>query len=1027
MSASPPIAALSPHDVRRDRLALEAAGLGVWELDIASGKTEWNAQMYALHGIAPGRPPLTFDEWLARVHPQDRGAVEMAFSQLLEDPAPLTLVFRILRENGEIRHLRSVTRSFQHDDASTRWLVGINEDVTDRVRDRQLAEAKSRELQTFFDVSLSLMCITTLQGDFQTVNQAWERVLGHAESTLVGRSFLDLVHPDDLASTRQAMHALHDGQEVAGFINRYRHRDGSYRHIEWRSTPRDGRIYATAHDVSARIDLERQLAEERNYLQLIIDSLPSPVFAKDWQGRHILANRSVATLFGTTPEAMIGRTDAEMPLPPDIHEKFLRDDREVMIQGRPKTILEQPMPDGHGDIRWFQVVKVPLMADRPVAERQVLGIATDVTEREHNEQRLKRQEALYRSLVESQQDLIVRVDTHNRFTFVNDAYCTTFGKSREALIGKTFTPLVHEDDLPHTLSAIDRLKQPPYSRVTIVQRAMTQAGWRWLSWEDSAILDEAGSLLEIQAVGRDITDLKEAQQHALSSNRAKSQFLANMSHEIRTPLNAIIGFGELLSQSPLSAEQQDWIDKVKASSQLLLSIVNDILDFSKIEAGKLELESRPFHPKELIAQQEALFGLAANEKALRFRTRQGGDATAALLGDPLRLGQVLTNLVGNAIKFTERGEVELVIHVEAIDRSRCRLTCSVNDTGIGISAAQQKRLFNAFTQADTSTSRRYGGTGLGLVISQRLVEQMGGKLSLSSQPGQGSRFTFSLPLEISEAPLRHPPGAKGYDLPRLGGKKVLLAEDNPINQALTRRLLEDLGVEVSVVDNGREAVDSLRQHGVDLVLMDLQMPVMDGLEAARRIRQDNATLPIIALSAAVLSEERQQALGAGMNEHLAKPVQPRQLTATLLHWLTDDDASPPAAADESYPISRNNEAWLERLEAEGFDTQAGLEAAAGDRELFRRVLELFGGRLHQQETRSWREAAQSPDTLEALKRELHMLKGSAASVGARDLANHLARVEEFLTHYHHVRQTDIDQLIQVLEWTAMILGRALST
>ncbi|MDR5891532.1 PAS domain S-box protein [Halomonas mongoliensis] len=1018
---SPTHSPSTSRDAERDRLAIEAAGLGVWELDLASGHITWNVQMLALYRLSEHEKPPSFEAWLSHVHPEDHPRVKEAFERLLTTPAPLTLEFRILTGDGELRYLRSVTRSIRSGDEQACRLVGINEDVTNQVAYRLQSQAKSRELETFFDISLGLMCITTLDARFLVVNTAWQRLLGCNEAELIGTSFLDLVHPEDLLATLNAMRELEEGGEVSGFINRFRHRDGSYRHIEWRSTAKDGLIYASANDVSSRVALEQQLAQEKNFLQLIIDSLPSPVFAKDWHGRHVLANENVARLFGTTKEAMVGQADHEMLARTEEADAFLRDDREVMQTGKAKFILEEPLTDARGERRWFQTVKVPLLLDRPSEERLVVGIATDITERKRIEQRLEKQERLYRSLVESQQDLIVRVDHANRFIYVNDAYCRTFGKERHELLGQTFTPLVHEEDLPATLAALETLNRPPH-RAYMEQRAMTRDGWRWLSWEDSAILDDDGKVAEIQGVGRDITALKQAQQDAMASSRAKGQFLANMSHEIRTPLNAIIGFGELLSQSPLSDEQQDWLDKINLSSHLLLSIVNDILDFSKIEAGKLELETRPFTPHELIAQQEALFCLAAREKGLRFRTRQGGNTPEALLGDALRLGQVLTNLVGNAIKFTEQGEVELAIHVEAIDRTSCRLTCHVSDTGIGISAAQQKRLFTAFTQADTSTSRRYGGTGLGLVISQRLVEQMGGTLEVSSTPGKGSCFTVSLPLGIGTTLLPHPPRTRPPNLNRLRGKKILLAEDNPINQALTRRLLEDLGIEVSLATNGREAIEQLRHQAVDLVLMDLQMPVMDGLEAAQRIRQDRPTLPIIALSAAALTEERQQALHAGMNEHLAKPIQPQQLTATLLQWLTDTSA----AAGSPSPASRHHDTWLERLEVEGFDIQTGLASAAGDPALYRMVLELFGERLHQQETGSWHEASQDPDTLPALKQELHLLRGSAASVGASDLANHLDQVEGFLARFHHVRRADIDRLIQVLEWTAMMLDKVLT-
>ena len=1007
---SPTHSPSTSRDAERDRLAIEAAGLGAWELDLASGHITWNVQMLALYRLSEHEKPPSFEAWLSHVHPEDHPRVKEAFERLLTTPAPLTLEFRILTGDGELRYLRSVTLSIRSGDEQACRLVGINEDVTDRVTDRLQSEAKGRELATFFDISLGLICITTLDARFLVVNTAWQRLLGRSEAELVGASFLELVHPEDRQATLNAMGVLEEGGEVSGFINRFRHRDGSYRHIEWRSTAKDGLIYASANDVSSRMALEQQLAQEKNFLQLIIDSLPSPVFAKDWHGRHVLANENVARLFGTTKEAMVGQADHEMLARTEEADAFLRDDREVMQTGKAKFILEEPLTDARGERRWFQTVKVPLLLDRPSEERLVVGIATDITERKRIEQRLEKQERLYRSLVESQQDLIVRVDIHDRFTFVNNAYCRTFGKSREELVGQTFTPLVHEDDLAHTMAAMAELKQPPHPRITIEQRAMTLNGWRWLSWEDSAIFDETGNLVEIQAVGRDITLLKQAQQAAQASSRAKGQFLANMSHEIRTPLNAIIGFGELLSKSPLSADQQDWTDNLTNASHLLLSIVNDILDFSKIEAGKLELESRPFSPRDLIAQQEALFGIAIREKGLYFRVSHEGDISTALLGDPLRLGQVLTNLLSNAVKFTHQGMVGLQLCVEAEETQRCRLTFRVTDSGIGISAAQQKRLFDPFTQADSSTSRRFGGTGLGLAISRRLVELMGGELEVNSAPGKGSCFSVSLTLPISAESGDQTPASTSLDTRRLMGKRVLLAEDNPVNQALTRRLLEDLGMEVVMADNGREALEHLQGTQVDLVLMDLQMPEMDGFEAARRIRQTNAALPIIALSAAVLAEERQDALAAGMNEHLAKPIASEKLAFFLMRWLLEAPSSSAGAAQTIAQAADDSSlAWLDTLDAHGFDTQAGLEAAAADPDLYCQVLGLF---LEQLESRfsAFGQPSSGMIATPTLLEELHTLKGTASSLGAEEIAESARHLEACLKQYGHARQEDIQRL-----------------
>ncbi|WP_030073424.1 PAS domain-containing hybrid sensor histidine kinase/response regulator [Halomonas alkaliantarctica] len=1027
----------STLEAQRDRIALEAAGLGVWELDLESGNTAWNDQMYALYGLSPNSPTPRFDEWLAYVHPADRDSVTDAFQRLLANHAPMTMEFRILNSGNDVRHLRAVTRSLHNEENIPQCLIGINEDITHQTQDRHLAANKTRELQSFFDVSPSLICITTLGGQFLTVNQAWKRLLGFAEDELVGTFFLTLVHPEDLEITRAAIADLQEGRVVSDFVNRYRHKNGDFRYIEWCATSREDQIYATANDVTSRIALEQQIAKEKAYLQLIIDSLPSPIFAKDWQGRHTLANSNVATLFGTTPEEMLGRTDWQMPIDKALAAKFQLDDREVMRSGKHKVVAEELMYDTLGNKHWYQVIKVPLMCEAPVKERQVVGIATDITERKDKEQQLKRQEQLYRSLVESQLDLIVRVDSLNQFTFVNDVYCDLFGKTKNELIGKSFVLLVHDDDMGDTIAAIKRLKNAPH-RTHVEHRAMTRQGWRWLSWEGSAILDNDGNMLEIQAVGRDITALKLAQQRAQSASHAKSQFLANMSHEIRTPLNAIIGFSELLTQSPLTKEQQEWLENISTASHLLLSIVNDVLDYSKIEAGKLELESLPFSIEQLITQQSALFTLSAQDKGLTFHMWREGDFSTVLLGDAMRLGQVLTNLVGNAIKFTQHGSVELCFRAVRTQDNKCQLTIDVKDTGIGITAAQKSRLFDAFTQADSSISRRFGGTGLGLVICRRLIKQMGGTLGVSSEKGVGSCFSIKLTLPIASQPEAQARQSPPLNTHNLVGKRVLLAEDNPVNQALTRRLLEDLGLEVIVVNNGCEALEQLQKRDVELILMDLQMPEMDGFEAARRIRRKNNTLPIIALSAAVLDEERQNALSAGMNEHLAKPINSQQLAAAVVRWLTGErPASPvtslgstnPNACHAHTPEATPKNTWLTMLETNGVDVQVGLDSAAADLSLYRQVLGLFFDQLSERyahlPTRLLQAAGLEITAYEEIQRDIHTLKGSAASVGAVELADCACHVETCLKQHQHIRQTDIDQLSLVLRNTQRLLASAL--
>jgi signal transduction histidine kinase/ActR/RegA family two-component response regulator len=383
-----------------------------------------------------------------------------------------------------------------------------------------------------------------------------------------------------------------------------------------------------------------------------------------------------------------------------------------------------------------------------------------------------------------------------------------------------------------------------------------------------------------------LEELERTREAAVQANAAKSTFLANMSHEIRTPLNAVIGMSHLLLKSELSARQRGFADRIHQAGGFLLRVINDVLDVSKIDAGMLRIERITFDVRESLRNVVTMALERAAAKGLEVAVHVADDVPHWVIGDSFRLEQILVNYVGNAIKFTDTGEVAIGARLLEVDGDRVRLRFHVRDTGVGIPEDVQAELFKSFHQADASTTRRYGGTGLGLAISRKLAEAMDGHVGVESIVGRGSTFWLELPFEITRAPA--PVAEHGaIDLSPLRGRRILLAEDNLFNQEVARAQLEELGVQVDIVDNGAQAVERAQAGDYALILMDMQMPVLDGLQATHALRNDAGLreIPIIAMTANVLEHDRQRCRDAGMDDFIGKPFEPDALRAVLLKWL----------------------------------------------------------------------------------------------------------------------------------------------
>ncbi len=661
----------------------------------------------------------------------------------------------------------------------------------------------------------------------------------------------------------------------------------------------------------AQADLQRQT----ELLEGLMDAIPDNIYFKDREGRYLLINRAKAHRSGlSSPQEAIGKSDFDF-FPRDHAERALAAEREIMATGRARPDVEERLVWPDGTVTWMSSTKVPLRNSRGEVIG-TLGISRDMTSHHQMQEALARERDRLRTLIDNLPDLIFIKDHECRFVVCNRLLVQMYGcQSESELIGKTdydFRPkhladFYHEDDL--------RVIRTGQALVNREESFQTDDGeQRWVLTTKVPLRDRDGRITGLVGIARDITSRKLAEQElqaakdaADAANRAKSEFLANMSHEIRTPMNAILGMTELVLGTNLTLEQRDYLETAHSSAESLMEIINDILDFSKIEAGKVELEEVGFEIREVLGDTMKALGMRAHAKGLELVLHIHPEVPEWLIGDPHRFRQIVVNLVGNAIKFTERGEIVFDVRLAQQDEECCRLRCACRDTGIGIAPEQQARIFHAFEQADMSTTRRYGGTGLGLAISSRLVELMGGRITVDSKLGVGSTFQFEVNFRPAapEAVVTPP-----EDVSRFTDLPVLIVDDNETNRRILLEICRNWGMRPVAVCGAAQALQQLQAASAagapfQLVLTDAAMPDVDGFTLAESIQQDpslGSTVIMMLTSRDGMGDAR-RCEELGISAYLLKPIKQSELFDAMVLALGVEDSPAEQAAAQTPPIT----------------------------------------------------------------------------------------------------------------------------
>ena len=890
----------------RWQFALEGAGEGVWEFNFQTKNSFFSLQYEKLLGYSKIEMEQFSRSWKSLVHQEDYHLIIKYDKEYLEGKiSSHNEEYRIKKKDGSFIWVldRGMLMSKTPDGKPIK-IIGTHTDITDLKEVELSLEQSEKQFRSLSENLPGVVYeyVYPVEGPnyFKFISPTLEKIFGITPEQLNAAD--EIIHPEE-AETILAISELSrqtncpfyfEGRFVLPGKNDIWYSSSSSFSYE----DNDGnRVYTgIIIDITEKKLAEERIEKQREFYERVLNRIPSDIAVFDKDHRYLFLN-PVAIKNPELRLWMIGKRDEDYcryrNKPIEIMEGRRALFNEVLREKK-LVVYEETLTDSEGNADYHLRNMYPVL-DENGEVSIVIGYGVNITERRNIENQMRISEKRYRDLFNYSQALICTHDQNGKMLSVNPAISEALGYSSEEMVGKNLGDFMHaKDALNLQKEYLDVINRDGKGKG--VFRAVNKNGKRLYLLFQNYLVEEKGMAPYIIGFSQDITeriqaenDLLIAKQFTEDVSKAKEIFLANMSHEIRTPMNGILGVANLLAKTTLGDQQKNYLKLIQESANNLLVIVNDVLDIEKIASGRIEFEQIPFLLEERIKTSIQSFQYKVEEKALQMFYSSQLREDLVVIGDPYRLSQIFNNLLNNAIKFTQEGRIEVAISVINKQDDTIEIGFSISDTGIGIEKSRLESIFDPFVQASTDTTRKFGGTGLGLSICKDLVEMQNGHVTVNSEIGNGTTFNFQLPFAIGSEDMLDREDKVPEDYGTLGFKHILIAEDVELNQFIATQILENWGMKVSIANNGKEAIEMVEQNQFDLILMDIQMPEMDGIEATEIIRKmadpSIAQIPIIALTANALKGDNLRYFKAGMNDYITKPYTEAKLFSVISKFL----------------------------------------------------------------------------------------------------------------------------------------------